>query len=307
MRLHFLRPGIPLLAAVFAVTGHSAPAGSAAPEVARIGTNSVPAGALRAAIARSGLPLNDAKTAGLALEELVTQEALAAEARRLGYDRDPEVVELTQRLMVQKLVAAEVDRKVSTTVPTDAELKAYYDGHVAEFSTPAMARGQVITLRVKGARGETEKFAAEAVALARTTPFGEVAKRYSDFANERLEGGETGWLSVELPGKRYPLAVVKALLELPQAGEVAAPVVTDQAIFVVKLTELRPAQTTPHEQVLPGLRTAVERDRRQQAYDALCERVKREHGVQVNAAAVRQVAAEPLNSSQPPPAPFRTP
>lgn len=307
MRFHTPSHPVALLATLFASATLGLHAADAPGAVARIGTNSVPTSALRAALARSGLPLNDPKTAGLAMEELVTQEALAAEAKRLGYDRDPEVVELTQGLMVKKLIAAEVEGKLTTAAPTEAELKAYYEGHLGEFSTPAMVRGEVATLRIKGAPGETARYAEEAVALARRAPFTEVTRQHSDFANERVNGGDTGWLSLEVPGKRYPEAVVKALLELPKAGDLASPVVTGQAIFVVKLAERRPAQTLPYEQALPGLRAAVERDRRRRAYDALCERVKREQSVQVDAAAVRQVAAEALSSSQPPPAPFRTP
>jgi len=275
--------------------------------VVHIGTNAVIAAALRTAITRTGLPLNEPSTVRAALDELVTQETLAAEAKRLGYDRDPEVEEQTKRLMVQKLVADKVDKVLDRTPPTEAELRSYYDRHQTEFTTAAVARGQVATLLINGKPEETLGYAKEAVALAKTMPFEDLVKRYSSFANERLNGGDTGWLVAGTPGKRYPDVVLKALLELGQSGELAPPVITEQAVFLVRLAEKRPAQVTSFEQARPGLRAAVEREARQRAYDALCNRLKAEFGVKVDEAAVRKLVEESQVSAKPPPPPFRTP
>ena len=272
-----------------------------------IGTNAVPSAALRTAIARTGLPLNEPTTVRKALDELVTHEALAAEARRLGYDRDPEVEEQTKRLMVQKLVADQVDKTLSRTPPSDAELRNYYDRHGTEFTTAALAHGQVATLLIKGNKEQTLAYAKAALDLARTNAFEEVVKRYSNFANERLNGGDTGWLVADVPNKRYPEEVLKTLLKLDKPGDLTAPVVTDKAIFLVRLVEKRPAQITSFEQAQPGLRSAVERENRQLAYDALCEKVKRQFGVKVDESVVQKVVEENRSASKPPPAPFRTP
>lgn len=272
-----------------------------------IGTNEIPAAALRASIARSGLALNDGAAVTKALGDLVNQEVLAAEARRLGYDQDPEVVELTQRLMVQKLVADRVDRALDRTPPTEQELRSYYDRHAAEFGTPTMARGQVATLLIKGHPEETKKTAQEALEFAKGRPFADVVKRFSDLSNERINGGDTGWLAAGAASKRYPGDVLAAFLALEKPDEVAPVVVTEKAIFLVQLSEKRPAHVTPFEEAKSGLQEAVKRERRQRAYDAYCEKVKGELGVTVNAAAVEQVAAEMAKSTKPPPAPFRTP
>lgn len=275
--------------------------------IARIGTNAVPASALRTAIARTGLPLNEPSTVRKALDELVNQEALAAEAKRLGYDRDPEVEDQTKRLMVQKLIADKVDKALDRTPPTEADLRSYYDRHQADFTTAALARGQVATLLIKGEKDKTLNFAKEAMELTKTAKFEEVVKRYSDFANERLGGGDTGWLVADAPNKRYPNEVLKALLALGKPGELASPVVTDKAVFLVRLTEKRPAQVSAFEQVKPGLTRSVENERRQLAYDALVAKLKQQFGVKVDEDTVQKVAEENRAGSKPPPAPFRTP
>ena len=275
--------------------------------IARIGTNAVPAAALRTAIARTGLPLNEPSTVRKALDELVNHEALAAEAKRLGYDRDPEVEDQTKRLMVQKLIADKVDKALDRTPPTEADLRSYYDRHQAEFTTAALARGQVATLLIKGDKDKTLNFAKEAMELTKTAKFEDVVKRYSDFANERLGGGDTGWLVAAAPNKRYPDEVLKTLLALGKPGELAPPVVTDKAVFLVRLTEKRPAQVSAFEQVKPGLTRSVQNERRQLAYDARVAKLKQSLGVKVDETAVQKVVEENRSGSKPPPAPFRTP
>lgn len=275
--------------------------------IARIGTNTVPAAALRTAIARTGLPLNEPSTVRKALDELVNHEALAAEAKRLGYDRDPEVEDQTKRLMVQKFIADRVDKTLDRNLPNEAILRSYYDRHQAEFSTAALARGQVATLLIKDKKEATLNFAKEAMELLKTTKFEDVVKRYSDFANERMTSGDTGWLVADAPNKRYPAEVLKALLAVEKPGELAPPVVTDRAVFLVRLTEKRPAQVSSFEQVKPGLTRAVQNERRQQAYDALVSKLKESLGVKVDEAAVQKVVEENRSSVKPPPAPFRTP
>jgi peptidyl-prolyl cis-trans isomerase C len=275
--------------------------------VARIGTNEVPADSLRVTMARSSLPIREPATLRKALDDLLNHEALAAEAKRLGYDRDSEVVDQMKRLMVQKLQADLVDKALDRTPPTEADLRSYYDRHPAEFSTPGMARGQVATMLIKTNKAETLKFAHEALERAKSAKFEDVVKQHSDFANERLGGGDTGWLVADAPSKRYPDEVLKALLSLGKPGELAAPVVTDRAVFLVRLSEKRPAQVTPFEQVKPGLARAVQTERRQRAYDALCAKLRTQHGVKVDEAAVQRVAEEVRAGSRPPPAPFRTP
>lgn len=280
---------------------------AADPAVALIGTNVVPSTTLRAAIARTGLPVNEPATVRKALDDLITHEALAAEAKRLGYDRDPEVEEQTKRLMVQRLVADAVDRVLDKTLPTEADLRSYYDRHQAEFTSAALVRGQVLTLLTKGKPDETLGYAKEAVELAKTTPFEDVVKRYSSLADERLGGGGTGWLVPDAPSRRYPAEVLKALAAAGVPGELAPPVVTDKAVFLVRLSEKRAAQVSSFEQMRPGLHRAVENKRRQRAYDALCQKLRSELGVKVDEAAVQKVIEEGRLSSKPPSAPFRTP
>jgi parvulin-like peptidyl-prolyl isomerase len=78
-------------------------------------------------------------------------------------------------------------------------------------------------------------------------------------------------------------------------------------VFIVRLTEQRPSQIQPFEQVKPGLAQAVQTERRQRAYDALVAKLRQQLGVKVDEAAVQKIADETRSGVKPPPAPFRTP
>ena len=135
--------------------------------------------------------------------------------------------------------------------------------------------------------------------------FEEVVKRYSDFAQERIGGGETGWLVEGSPSKKYPSEIVKALLAIPQVGGLAEPVVTDRAVYVVRLGEKRAGGTPSFEAVRPQ----VERDwltaRRQEVHDAFVARVRQSVPVKLDEAVVQQVIRENQSNARPPAAPFR--
>lgn len=273
--------------------------------VARIGDRSIPSAALRTAVARTGLPVDQPGTVREAVKQLVEDEVLAAEARRQGLDQDPEVVETAQRLMVQKLLAREVDAVVDRTPPTGEELKEFYAKNTSRYATPAMARGQVATLLIRTNRAEVVGHAAEAVQAARTNRFEEVVPRYSDLAQERISGGETGWLVEGQASKRYPPEVLGTLMAIPRSGAVAEPVVTERAVYVVRLVEKRPGAVTPFEQVRPQVERDFVAARRQQAHDAFLARLRQSIEVRVEESVVQEVIRENQSRSRPPAAPFR--
>jgi peptidyl-prolyl cis-trans isomerase C len=70
------------------------------------------------------------------LDSLVRFEVLAKEAYRRGLDKDPEVVRTMKQVMIQKLMRDEFDAKITAESITDAEMKAFYDGNLAEYVKP---------------------------------------------------------------------------------------------------------------------------------------------------------------------------
>src|SRR5690349_9594530 len=66
------------------------------------------------------------------LEGLVRFELLSQEALRRGMASDPEVVESTKKVMVQRLLNAELEKAAQAEV-TGAQLQAEYDQHRTDY------------------------------------------------------------------------------------------------------------------------------------------------------------------------------
>jgi peptidyl-prolyl cis-trans isomerase C len=70
------------------------------------------------------------------LDDMVRLEVLADEARRRGIDRLPEIRDRISELLAEELTSEVFATDTTTGDVTDAEVKAYYDAHAAEFHTP---------------------------------------------------------------------------------------------------------------------------------------------------------------------------
>src|SRR5262249_42508743 len=70
------------------------------------------------------------------LDDMIRLQVLAANARRLGYDRDAEITATVQRLLAGKYRESWLDTQLSEATVSDGEVEAYYRDHLAEFTQP---------------------------------------------------------------------------------------------------------------------------------------------------------------------------
>ena len=96
------------------------------------------------------------------LERLVTTYLLAAEARRQGIDRNPEVAASVRRILSQRLEQRAVLESVTPESIPLTEVTAYYQAHLADYQQPEYRRATVIvtTDRATAERVITEARAA---------------------------------------------------------------------------------------------------------------------------------------------------
>ena len=73
------------------------------------------------------------------LENLVRFEVLAREAKKRGYDRDPDVVRQDKQRLIDRMIAEEIDGK-ATVEPTDEELRSFHQQHPDRFTQPEAVR-----------------------------------------------------------------------------------------------------------------------------------------------------------------------
>jgi len=172
------------------------------------------------------------------VERLVDSEALAQEARRLGYDRHPNVVAAEKRAMVRNMLS---DRSNGVT-PTEAEIERHYQEHQADFSHPELAR--VVEIIVgsrekaravwKGARGKSLE------------EFRDLVTEYSESPTARDTGGNLSLVMGNADDPLRPLVVAAFALKNP--GDLAPVVELPDGFHVVML----------RERAAPGVRPLAE-------------------------------------------------
>ncbi len=251
------------------------------------------------------------------LDVLVRQRSLQAAARAAGYDRDPEVVAVAERMMVARLRQDRLDPRLARVEVTDQEVAAYYQAHQAEYAQPERVRAAMVFIAVPAnasaeKRAELEQRAETALAEARALPagtshFGPVARAYSDDRASRYQGGVMGWL-VKRPGHtyRWEPEVVEAVFALAQPGDIGPLVKTEKGIYLVRLVDREGATARPLELLADGIRNRLLRERREQLEQAFLAEVTAATPVAVNSALLATVAPPAPaggTATEPPPLP----
>ena len=272
--------------------------------VATVAGTTITAGKLRQTILRDGYNVFEVESARKALDETVQFELLAAAARKSSLDQRPDVAERIKQILVESYIAEKVDQPLQGVTTPEAELKAYYESHPAEFSQPALARGQVLTLWIPEGK-ETEVLAKAGEALNELKAgktFEGLTAQLSDDPSERVSRGAPTWFTEGKSNRRYPDAVLAALFA-SKVGDVSAPITTPRAIYLVKLAEKRVAIVRPFEEAKPALVRAVLLARRQQTLADLTAKLQKEFPVKVDEARLSDALEKSSPGGGPPQGP----
>jgi len=259
------------------------PASSLSPaEVARralviehFGSTSITVGELEDAI-REKIPFMQerylsAEAVRAMLDRSVRFELLAAEARRLGYDKHEAVALAVKQNLVQALIKAEFDDKFTAASVPDADVKKYYDEHRSEFERAESRRASLLIV-------DTEADAKTLLPLAKLDDmreFRELVRTKSVDPTNKLRGGDLGYfddtghlVDAASPLENVDAALAKATFALKTVGDTSGVLHVGQRFAIVRLAGLRPAQRDTPKAADERIRTRLWRERRQAAIDA---------------------------------------
>lgn len=214
------------------------------------------------------------------LENLVTTFLLAAEARRQGLDRNPEVSASVRRILSQRLEQRAVLESVTPESISASEVTAYYQAHLADYQQPEYRRATVIITAdretaaraiadVRAARGDLRRVRE----LVRQHSVDEPSKaRDGDVFYFQRSGAPTG------DGQPVDPALAAAVFTLGREMDVTAqPVALANNRFGVGvLTGTRPAlrREVTDPGVVATIRGFLVRDRRTQRTAALLQEAR---------------------------------
>lgn len=143
----------------------------------------------------------------------------------------------------------------------DAPLKAYYDGHQREYSSPAAVELRQIRVGIPFQASAEKKAEAkkkiEAIAKeVKSDNFEAMAKKHSDDEHAK-KGGLVGWVNRGTQERAMEDAIGKL-----QPGEVSAPVETSFGYYLLQVKETRPESVKPLESVKTDIAKALWKEKR---------------------------------------------
>jgi peptidyl-prolyl cis-trans isomerase C len=228
------------------------------------------------------------------LDSLVRFEILAKEAARRGLDKDPEVVRTMKQVMIQKLMRQELDAKITADSVPEAEVRAYYDGNLAEFQKPEEVRVSAIILKN---RAQAERVALEAQGDAGKTNkgFRDLVQRYSADEDTKLRGGDLRYFPAT--AKDPPPPVVKAAFALANVGDVSGAIDAGNGTFyVLKETGRQRPFVRSYDEAKPQIRNKLFRDKRMAAQKEFVDAARARAKIEINEANLAKVRVDTSNA-----------
>jgi peptidyl-prolyl cis-trans isomerase C len=216
-------------------------------------------------------------------------ELLAAEAHKRGLDKDPEVIETAKKVMVQRLMQEEFEKKGGPKIE-DADVQAYYDKHKTDYVKPEMIRLTHLFLDAPKDSPKRAEKKAEAEALqkraAEAQPmdfqaFGKLVREASEEPRTKPLDGDMRYLSREELAAQYGAEVAAASDALKEVGQLSGVVETDKGFHILKLQGRQAALNLSLEQVKTQLQSRMLYERRTQSFNDFMEKLKKEQNFQV--------------------------
>jgi hypothetical protein len=181
------------------------------------------------------------------VDDYIDDEVLYREARRIGLDQDDEII---RRRLIQKLEFLQRDA-VAGTLPTPAELRAYYDSHKAQFSVGRrVSFAQVFFNPDKG--GDARALGRAKEARAQWLARGEIAE-----GDAGPIESEYAALTREDTTRLFGASNFATAVFSQAAGDWSEPVRSGFGWHLVKVNTVEPPRLLPFEEVLPEVRAAV--------------------------------------------------
>jgi len=227
--------------------------------------------------------LSDAERRRQFVDNYVLSRLIYKKGIEKKFDSDPDVLKQLEDLK-RRLVIQRVMQEQQTAPVDDAEVRAYYDAHSAEFATDRVKASHILVI--------DEKVAKDLLAKVRQDPgqFEQLAKEHSiDKANAE-KGGDLGFFTRGRMVKEFE----DAAFALEKDGDVSDVVHTRFGYHVIKRTGREEGQVKPFDEVKNQIRIRLINDRRRQKTEEFLAALKAEAGYEVDMEVLAAVSLDDL-------------
>ena len=281
--------------------------------VAKVGSNTITLGQFEGEInsqnplIRSRYNSQDQKVK--LLESMVEREAMVMEAKRLGLDKDPEVMDGFKKILARHLVNAEFNQKRAKQVDvTDAEIDSYYKENADRYHAPEKVRVHQIFFKGPAAdpkaRKEAKKRAEDIFKQLKAQAsdrrvFLDVAREKSEDEATKAIAGDMNFKSREQLEQEVGKKFAEAAFALTQVNDLSATVEEEKGFHLLRLSGKQAAIDLPLDKVKGQIRTTLIARARSDAYRKYVEEVKQRFSVQLFAEVLQKAKVEASGEGQP--------
>lgn len=169
-----------------------------------------------------------------ALETEIDMRIMADKARSAGLDQERVYKARTGEFHKTRLINFHREQLVKQMMPTDEELKAFYEANKATFVVPEARKIQIVVLKTREEASQIR----EKIVAGDMTMY-EAARDYSVAQTAKDDLGEMGWVN---QGEAVP--VLDAVIFALGPGEVSEPVETPTGWHLITVQDMREAKHT---------------------------------------------------------------
>jgi peptidyl-prolyl cis-trans isomerase C len=227
------------------------------------------------------------------LDRMVQNHLMLQRALGLGLYLDPEVMEHTRQMLIQRLMQHAFEASIKREDVTEAEMKEYYEAHEEDFNRPEQVRASHIHVRVKDwddetlvreARQKMQRINREVRSECKQNLkecFSQLASQHSEDARNKYRGGDLGYFARTSEGGAMPQALSEAAFVLTEIYKYSEPVKTELGYSIVQLTGKREAFRRSYEQMRTQILERLFRNLRSRARESYLENLNKETPVEI--------------------------
>jgi parvulin-like peptidyl-prolyl isomerase len=237
-------------AAAAAGGGSTLPSGT----VARVNGVSIAQADLDAAVRQSGR--QDTPELRTTLKnELIARELFRQAAQKQHYDTHADVKAGIEQAKAMLMMQAYLRDAIKPAPVSDADVKAKYDAIVASLGQNEYKPSAIVVKDAATAKTVLDQ-------LKKGGDFGQLAKQYSQ-GPSAAQGGALNWVSFKTPitegqTQGWPQPLAEALVKLPQGAVSSQPVQVGDALWILRVDQMRPTQIPTFDQSKGQLRKELE-------------------------------------------------
>lgn len=213
------------------------------------------------------------------VDELVKKEILYQEAKKKGFESNPEyqkkLEEFKKLTLISLLLEKEIEEKSKVT---DKDLKDYYERHKADMMTNNQVRASHVLVK---SEDEAKKILEQ---VKKGGDFAKIAKEKSIDTGSAKNGGDLGFFS---RGQMVP-EFENAAFAMKE-GEVGGPVKTQFGFHIIKVTGKKEGKVVEFDKVKDLLAQRVAAEKQKEAFDSYIEGLKKSYNPQKNKEAIAAI------------------